>query len=124
MQVKGVLRGKTRKLPTVDSTGCAHELRRFSRIVHSPVHKRTLRRAGPINSVYPPLAAEADRAPFRAGDGAACHPSALQLGQHQTWRNHVSIAHLGLAGETREPRDQRSDRVPPHDLLAEQSAIG
>jgi len=44
----------------------------------------------------------------------------------------VSIAHLGLAGgaEAREPRDRdprgdaRLDRVPPHDLLAEQSAIG
>ena len=40
----------------------------------------------------------------------------------------MSIAHLGLASDTRadrgEPRDSRADRVPPHDLLAEQSAIG
>jgi replicative DNA helicase len=38
----------------------------------------------------------------------------------------VSIAHLGLAGEQRQSGDpaQRGDRVPPHDLLAEQSAIG
>ncbi len=42
----------------------------------------------------------------------------------------MSIVHLGLAGS--EPRDGRSDarteyrgdRVPPHDLLAEQSTIG
>jgi replicative DNA helicase len=44
----------------------------------------------------------------------------------------MSIAHLGLAGDQRQPggefgqqsRDNRGDRVPPHDLLAEQSAIG
>jgi len=39
----------------------------------------------------------------------------------------VSIAHLGLAGDQRQPGESRSnggDRVPPHDLLAEQSAIG
>ena len=42
----------------------------------------------------------------------------------------MSIAHLGLAGEPRlqESRQQgdsrASDRTPPHDLLAEQSAIG
>ncbi|WP_166876798.1 MULTISPECIES: replicative DNA helicase [unclassified Salinibacterium] len=40
----------------------------------------------------------------------------------------MSIAHLGLANEPQrsgEPRDQyRGDRTPPHDLLAEQSAIG
>jgi replicative DNA helicase len=38
----------------------------------------------------------------------------------------LSIAHLGLAGETRgESRESRpGDRIPPHDLLAEQSAIG
>ena len=38
----------------------------------------------------------------------------------------MSIAHLGLAGETRgESRESRpGDRTPPHDLLAEQSAIG
>ncbi|MCU1439380.1 MAG: dnaB [Rhodoglobus sp.] len=39
----------------------------------------------------------------------------------------MSIAHLGLAGEQRQSGDpgmQRGDRVPPHDLLAEQSAIG
>ncbi|CAN5360212.1 replicative DNA helicase [soil metagenome] len=35
----------------------------------------------------------------------------------------MSIAHLGLAGDQRQG-DSRSDRVPPHDLLAEQSAIG
>lgn len=37
----------------------------------------------------------------------------------------MSIAHLGLAGDQRavtEPR--QGDRTPPHDLLAEQSAIG
>ncbi len=32
----------------------------------------------------------------------------------------MSIAHLGLAGDTR----QSSERTPPHDLLAEQSAVG
>jgi replicative DNA helicase len=38
---------------------------------------------------------------------------------------HVSIAHLGLAGDTRGSSEpQRGDRTPPHDLLAEQSAIG
>jgi replicative DNA helicase len=36
----------------------------------------------------------------------------------------MSIAHLGLAGDQRQSGDSRSDRVPPHDLLAEQSAIG
>ncbi|TBN58126.1 replicative DNA helicase [Glaciihabitans arcticus] len=38
----------------------------------------------------------------------------------------MSIAHLGLAGEQRQQGggDNRGDRVPPHDLLAEQSAIG
>ena len=40
----------------------------------------------------------------------------------------MSIAHLGLAGEQRQQGDGRApsqgDRVPPHDLLAEQSAIG
>lgn len=39
----------------------------------------------------------------------------------------MSIAHLGLAGDARQGEsrsDQRGDRVPPHDLLAEQSAIG
>ena len=39
----------------------------------------------------------------------------------------MSIAHLGLASENRgESRGagERTDRVPPHDLLAEQSAIG
>jgi len=39
----------------------------------------------------------------------------------------MSIAHLGLAGDQRQGDsrpDSRGDRVPPHDLLAEQSAIG
>ena len=36
----------------------------------------------------------------------------------------MSIAHLGLAGDQRQSGDARGDRVPPHDLLAEQSAIG
>lgn len=39
----------------------------------------------------------------------------------------MSIAHLGLAGDQRPAGDSgaaRGDRVPPHDLLAEQSAIG
>ena len=37
----------------------------------------------------------------------------------------MSIAHLGLAGEARPSQDGRqTDRTPPHDLLAEQSAIG
>jgi replicative DNA helicase len=37
----------------------------------------------------------------------------------------VSIAHLGLAGDQRQQGDNRAgDRTPPHDLLAEQSAIG
>ena len=39
----------------------------------------------------------------------------------------MSIAHLGLAGEQRPAGDSgapRADRVPPHDLLAEQSALG
>jgi replicative DNA helicase len=37
----------------------------------------------------------------------------------------MSIAHLGLAGDTRGLSEQRQgDRTPPHDLLAEQSAIG
>ena len=40
----------------------------------------------------------------------------------------MSIAHLGLAGDERQSGDSsggsRGDRVPPHDLLAEQSAIG
>ena len=42
----------------------------------------------------------------------------------------MSIAHLGLAGDQRQPNDaghsqgSRGDRVPPHDLLAEQSALG
>ncbi|MDO7883157.1 replicative DNA helicase [Salinibacterium soli] len=39
----------------------------------------------------------------------------------------MSIAHLGLAGDARPAGDSgpaRGDRVPPHDLLAEQSAIG
>jgi replicative DNA helicase len=37
----------------------------------------------------------------------------------------MSIAHLGLAGDTRGSGETRhGDRTPPHDLLAEQSAIG
>jgi replicative DNA helicase len=37
----------------------------------------------------------------------------------------MSIAHLGLAGDSRASSDSRPEnRVPPHDLLAEQSAIG
>jgi len=36
----------------------------------------------------------------------------------------MSIAHLGLAGETRLQEQRQGDRTPPHDLLAEQSAIG
>jgi replicative DNA helicase len=37
----------------------------------------------------------------------------------------MSIAHLGLAGDTRGSSEpHRGDRTPPHDLLAEQSAIG
>ena len=36
----------------------------------------------------------------------------------------MSIAHLGLAGDSRVSSDRPGDRVPPHDLLAEQSAIG
>jgi replicative DNA helicase len=37
----------------------------------------------------------------------------------------VSIAHLGLAPEADRPRDGwQGERTPPHDLLAEQSAIG
>ena len=37
----------------------------------------------------------------------------------------MSIAHLGLAPENERPRDGwQGERTPPHDLLAEQSAIG
>ncbi|MHB1235560.1 MAG: replicative DNA helicase [Microbacteriaceae bacterium] len=37
----------------------------------------------------------------------------------------MSIAHLGLAPDQRQPGEPRqSERTPPHDLLAEQSAIG
>ncbi|MCS0500059.1 replicative DNA helicase [Protaetiibacter mangrovi] len=37
----------------------------------------------------------------------------------------MSIAHLGLASEAERPRDGwQGERTPPHDLLAEQSAIG
>lgn len=37
----------------------------------------------------------------------------------------MSIAHLGLAGDQRTTTETRpGDRTPPHDLLAEQSAIG
>jgi replicative DNA helicase len=38
----------------------------------------------------------------------------------------VSIAHLGLASESRPPAGDAwgADRTPPHDLLAEQSALG
>jgi replicative DNA helicase len=37
----------------------------------------------------------------------------------------VSIAHLGLAGDARPPAESWSgERTPPHDLLAEQSALG
>ena len=40
----------------------------------------------------------------------------------------MSIAHLGLSGDERQSGESRGssrgDRVPPHDLLAEQSAIG
>lgn len=36
----------------------------------------------------------------------------------------MSIAHLGLAGEQRQSESRPTDRTPPHDLLAEQSAIG
>ena len=37
----------------------------------------------------------------------------------------MSIAHLGLASESDRPRDGwQGERTPPHDLLAEQSAIG
>src|SRR3954470_14282048 len=37
----------------------------------------------------------------------------------------MSIAHLGLAGDTRPPADSwQGERTPPHDLLAEQSTLG
>ncbi|MEO5919851.1 MAG: DnaB-like helicase N-terminal domain-containing protein, partial [Pseudolysinimonas sp.] len=37
----------------------------------------------------------------------------------------MSIAHLGLAGDARPPAESWSgERTPPHDLLAEQSALG
>jgi replicative DNA helicase len=36
----------------------------------------------------------------------------------------MSIAHLGLAGDQRQGDQRQSERTPPHDLLAEQSAIG
>ncbi|TQL46572.1 primary replicative DNA helicase [Homoserinimonas aerilata] len=37
----------------------------------------------------------------------------------------MSIAHLGLAGSSERSSEQRpSERTPPHDLLAEQSALG
>jgi replicative DNA helicase len=38
----------------------------------------------------------------------------------------VSIAHLGIAGSSQDSRNSGypSDRTPPHDLLAEQSALG
>ena len=37
----------------------------------------------------------------------------------------MSIAHLGLASESERPREGwQGERTPPHDLLAEQSAIG
>ncbi|WP_439564967.1 replicative DNA helicase [Microcella sp.] len=37
----------------------------------------------------------------------------------------MSIAHISAAPDTRAPSDARThDRVPPHDLLAEQSALG
>jgi len=37
----------------------------------------------------------------------------------------VSIAHLGLAGDARPEREAwQGERTPPHDLLAEQSALG
>jgi replicative DNA helicase len=40
-------------------------------------------------------------------------------------RSPVSIAHLGLAGESRAANEGwQGERTPPHDLLAEQSAIG
>ena len=36
----------------------------------------------------------------------------------------MSIAHLGLAGDEQHADSRRGDRTPPHDLLAEQSALG
>ena len=36
----------------------------------------------------------------------------------------MSIAHIGLAGPTDDPDARRGERTPPHDLLAEQSALG
>jgi replicative DNA helicase len=36
----------------------------------------------------------------------------------------MSIAHLGLAGERTEREGWQGERTPPHDLLAEQSALG
>ncbi|MGE3447148.1 MAG: DnaB-like helicase N-terminal domain-containing protein, partial [Microbacteriaceae bacterium] len=38
----------------------------------------------------------------------------------------MSIAHLGLAGDARPPAGDTwtGERTPPHDLLAEQSALG
>jgi replicative DNA helicase len=36
----------------------------------------------------------------------------------------LSIAHIGLAGPTDDPDARRGERTPPHDLLAEQSALG
>src|SRR5699024_4172448 len=39
------------------------------------------------------------------------------------WRSSVSIAHLGSEGHTR-PDSAGTERTPPHDLLAEQSALG
>ena len=36
----------------------------------------------------------------------------------------MSIAHLGLADSRTAPEGRSSERVPPHDLLAEQSALG
>ena len=36
----------------------------------------------------------------------------------------MSIAHLGLASPSSSGEYRQTDRTPPHDLLAEQSAIG
>ncbi|BDZ54795.1 hypothetical protein GCM10025870_18680 [Agromyces marinus] len=36
----------------------------------------------------------------------------------------MSIAHIGIAEPAGDPERGRGERIPPHDLLAEQSALG
>jgi replicative DNA helicase len=64
---------------------------------------------------------------MRRRAAAPCQWLLIHLNQTKTRRLGVSIAHLGYAdqrGSDQRSEPRHSERTPPHDLLAEQSALG